>query len=150
MNFNPALPDIPDNDYLMHYGVGKLDGAPGPGSGRYPLGSGEHGNQRMDNFRNVYTELKKQHLTEKEIADAIAEDDEKEQDPEAPDNSNEDKKEIPLLSVDDSALPSDNEMDISDQKPSEMASEVGLNTVQTNIEINNTTEDIPTSHDAGE
>lgn len=71
MNLNPLLPDIPDNDYLMHYGVGKLNGAPGPGSGRYPLGSGEHGNQRMDNFRNVYEQLKKQKLTEKEIADAM-------------------------------------------------------------------------------
>lgn len=30
---------------LMHYGVGKLDGAPGRGSGRYPLGSGENPNQ---------------------------------------------------------------------------------------------------------
>ena len=71
MNLNPTLPDIPDSDYLMHYGVGKLNGAPGPGSGRYPLGSGEHGNQRMDSFRNVYEQLKKQKLTEKEIADAM-------------------------------------------------------------------------------
>lgn len=30
---------------LAHYGVGKLDGAPGRGSGRYPLGSGENPNQ---------------------------------------------------------------------------------------------------------
>ena len=71
MNLNPMLPDIPDGDYLMHFGVGKLDGAPGPGSGRYPLGSGEHGNQRMDNFRNVYEELKKQGLSQKEIADSM-------------------------------------------------------------------------------
>lgn len=71
MNINPLLPDIPDSDYLMHYGVGKLDGAPGPGSGRYPLGSGEHPNQRMDNFRNVYEELKGQGLGQKEIADAM-------------------------------------------------------------------------------
>lgn len=34
-----------NDDYLMHYGVGKLDGAPGRGSGRYPLGSGENPNQ---------------------------------------------------------------------------------------------------------
>lgn len=27
--------------YLMHEGVSKLNGAPGPGSGRYPLGSGK-------------------------------------------------------------------------------------------------------------
>lgn len=30
---------------LTHYGVGKLDGAPGRGSGRYPLGSGQNPNQ---------------------------------------------------------------------------------------------------------
>ena len=30
---------------LTHYGVGKLDGAPGRGSGRYPLGSGKNPNQ---------------------------------------------------------------------------------------------------------
>ena len=59
------------NPFLMHYGVGKLDGAPGPGSGRYPLGSGEHANQRMNNFRNVYEELKKNGLSQVEIAQAM-------------------------------------------------------------------------------
>lgn len=68
---DPLFPDIPDNDYVMHYGVGKLDGAPGPGSGRYPLGSGEHANQRMNNFRNVYEELKKNGLSQTEIAQAM-------------------------------------------------------------------------------
>lgn len=33
-------------DYLMHYGVSVDDGAPGPGSGRYPKGSGERPFQR--------------------------------------------------------------------------------------------------------
>ena len=33
--------------YLMHYGRGKEDGAPGRGSGRYPLGSGENPNQHV-------------------------------------------------------------------------------------------------------
>ena len=68
---DPLFPDIPDNDYVMHYGVGKLDGAPGPGSGRYPLGSGENANQRMNNFRNVYEELKKNGLSQTEIAQAM-------------------------------------------------------------------------------
>lgn len=69
---NPIMPDIPDDrDYLMHFGVGLMDGAPGPGSGRYPLGSGENANQRMNNFRNVYEELKKQGLSQKEIADSL-------------------------------------------------------------------------------
>lgn len=67
---NPLMPDLP-GDYLIHYGVGKLDGAPGPGSGRYPLGSGDHANQRMNNFRNVYEELKKQGFSQKEIADSM-------------------------------------------------------------------------------
>ena len=31
--------------HLEHYGVGKMDGAPGRGSGRYPLGSGDNPNQ---------------------------------------------------------------------------------------------------------
>ena len=29
------------SDYLIHYGIGKMNGSPGRGSGRYPLGSGE-------------------------------------------------------------------------------------------------------------
>ena len=37
---NPIAEDI-----LMHYGVGKMEGAPGRGSGRYPLGSGKNPNQ---------------------------------------------------------------------------------------------------------
>lgn len=69
--FDPLFPDIPERDYLIHYGVGKMDGAPGPGSGRYPLGSGEHANQRMNNFRNVYEELKKQGLSQTDIAQAM-------------------------------------------------------------------------------
>ena len=33
------------SNYLIHYGVSKENGAPGPGSGRYPKGSGERPNQ---------------------------------------------------------------------------------------------------------
>ena len=33
----PSLEDV-----IAHYGVGKMDGAPGRGSGRYPLGSGDN------------------------------------------------------------------------------------------------------------
>lgn len=36
-------------DYLMHYGVSVDDGAPGPGSGRYPKGSGERPYQHDEN-----------------------------------------------------------------------------------------------------
>lgn len=69
---NPLFPDMqPDKDFLIHFGVGVMDGAPGVGSGRYPLGSGEHANQRMNNFRNVYENLKKEGLTQTEIAQAL-------------------------------------------------------------------------------
>lgn len=52
-----------DPDILMHYGIGKLDGAPGPGSGRYPLGSGKNPNQRSGDFLSRVDELRKQKFT---------------------------------------------------------------------------------------
>lgn len=54
---------------LIHRGVSILDGAPGRGSGRYPLGSGENPNQRSGNFLSRLKELEKSGMTEKEIAD---------------------------------------------------------------------------------
>lgn len=61
------------SDVLMHYGVGKMDGAPGRGSGRYPLGSGDepyqHGSAR--DFMERVNQLKDGGLTEKEIAKAL-------------------------------------------------------------------------------
>lgn len=63
---NPIAEEI-----LMHYGVGKLDGAPGPGSGRYPLGSGKNPNQHSGDFLSRVQKLKKAGLTEKEIAEAM-------------------------------------------------------------------------------
>ncbi|MCD8119736.1 MAG: helix-turn-helix domain-containing protein [Lachnospiraceae bacterium] len=59
------------DDILMHYGVGKLDGAPGRGSGRYPLGSGKNPNQHSRDFLSRIDDLKSQGLTEKQIADAM-------------------------------------------------------------------------------
>lgn len=53
---------------LMHYGVSKLDGAPGVGSGRYPLGSGENPNQHSGDFLSRVSKLKSGGLSEKEIA----------------------------------------------------------------------------------
>lgn len=58
------------NDYLMHVGVSKRDGAP-VGSGRYPLGSGEHPYGQYHDFYSRYNEYKKQGLTEKQIADKL-------------------------------------------------------------------------------
>lgn len=63
---NPIAEEI-----LMHVGVGKMDGAPGPGSGRYPLGSGKNPYQHSGDFLSRINDLKKEGLSEKEIADAL-------------------------------------------------------------------------------
>lgn len=55
------------DDILMHYGVSKLDGAPGRGSGRYPLGSGENPNQghsaSAEDFMTRVQEMRKKGVT---------------------------------------------------------------------------------------
>ena len=56
---------------LMHEGVSVLDGAPGRGSGRYPLGSGENPNQRRGDFLSRVDKLKKAGMTETQIAKAL-------------------------------------------------------------------------------
>lgn len=48
---------------LMHYGVSKLDGAPGRGSGRYPYGSGENPNQHGGDFLSRVEKMRKDGLT---------------------------------------------------------------------------------------
>ena len=60
---NPIAEDI-----LMHYGVGALDGAPGRGSGRYPLGSGGTPYQHSGDFLTRIDKLKQEGLSETEIA----------------------------------------------------------------------------------
>lgn len=50
-------------DTLMHYGIGKLDGAPGRGSGRYPLGSGKNPNQHSGDFLSRVEKLRKDGFT---------------------------------------------------------------------------------------
>lgn len=58
--------------YLMHVGRSKEDGAPGPGSGRYPKGSGENPNQHEPYKAWSYEETQKmraQGISDKEIAD---------------------------------------------------------------------------------
>lgn len=60
------------NDELYHYGVGAEDGAPGRGSGRYPLGSGKLPHQHPDNILDRVAALKSQGMTsEKDIAYAL-------------------------------------------------------------------------------
>ena len=51
------------DDILMHYGVSKLDGAPGRGSGRYPLGSGEDPHQHSGDFKSRVDSLRKEGAT---------------------------------------------------------------------------------------
>ena len=58
-------------DELMHYGRSKLDGAPGRGSGRYPLGSGEEPNQHRGDFATRVQELRKSGMKEIDIAKAV-------------------------------------------------------------------------------
>ena len=57
---------------FKHYGVSARDGAPGRGSGRYPLGSGEHPFQSLDTgFLDMVHKLKSQGLSDKEITEAM-------------------------------------------------------------------------------
>lgn len=57
-----------NDDFLMHYGVGKLDGSPGRGSGRYPLGSGKNPNQHSGDFISRVEDLRRKGLSDTEIA----------------------------------------------------------------------------------
>lgn len=57
--------------HLTHSGVSILDGAPGRGSGRYPLGSGQNPNQRAGDFLSRIKKLEKEGLSEKEVAKAM-------------------------------------------------------------------------------
>lgn len=60
--FLEAFNIVYDN-FLMHYGVSKLDGSPGRGSGRYELGSGEDPYQHSSSFLERYELLKSQNPT---------------------------------------------------------------------------------------
>lgn len=57
-----------EEDALTHYGVSKRDGAPGRGSGRYPLGSGDDPYQHSINFIQRYRNMKAIAKDEKELA----------------------------------------------------------------------------------
>lgn len=56
---------------LTHYGRSKMDGAPGRGSGRYPLGSGEDPNQHRGDLISRVQELRKSGMSEIDIAKAV-------------------------------------------------------------------------------
>lgn len=57
-----------NDDFLMHYGVGKLDGSPGRGSGRYPLGSGEKPHQYSGDFISRVDDLRRKGFSDTDIA----------------------------------------------------------------------------------
>lgn len=52
--------DMDVREFLAHIGVSKMDGAPGRGSGRYPLGSGDNPNQRRGDFLSRVEKLRSQ------------------------------------------------------------------------------------------
>lgn len=58
-------------DALMHYGVGKLDGSPGRGSGRYPLGSGEKPHQHSGDFISRVEDLRRKGMSDTDIARSL-------------------------------------------------------------------------------
>lgn len=55
-------------DYIAHVGVSILNGAPGPGSGRYPLGSGDNPYQRPKDIVQRVERLKNEGMSEGQIA----------------------------------------------------------------------------------
>ena len=59
---------IEDDNYLAHYGVGHLQGGH---SGRYPWGSGDDGLQRYLDFYNKVRKLRRDGLSEREIAEKL-------------------------------------------------------------------------------
>lgn len=67
------LLDSDDSMFLMHYGKSIDDGAPGPGSGRYPKGSGEDPYQHGVDFLSRVEMVKKSGLakTQLDLAKAV-------------------------------------------------------------------------------
>lgn len=62
---------LSEDGELMHYGKSKMDGAPGVGSGRYPLGSGQDPHQHRGDLISRVQELRRQGMSEKDIAEAV-------------------------------------------------------------------------------
>lgn len=58
-------------DYIAHVGVSIRDGAPGRGSGRYPLGSGDNPYQRPADFLTRVNKLKAEGKSEADICKAL-------------------------------------------------------------------------------
>ena len=68
-DYNPIADEI--NDILEHEGVSIKDGAPGRGSGRYPLGSGKNPYQHQDDFLGRVQNLRAKGYSWVEVAEEM-------------------------------------------------------------------------------
>lgn len=59
------------NDVLMHVGVSIKDGAPGRGSGRYPLGSGQNPYQHQEDFVGRVQKMRADGMSWQQIAEEL-------------------------------------------------------------------------------
>lgn len=60
--------ETPQPEDGLWYGVSVLEGAPGVGSGRYPLGSGHEAYQHERNFRTTVAQLRAKNMSDVDIA----------------------------------------------------------------------------------
>lgn len=58
----------PQENDILHYGRSVLEGAPGVGSGRYPLGSGSEAYQHQKSLKSTVAELRSKGMADKDIA----------------------------------------------------------------------------------
>lgn len=70
-NYISSANDEMLDEFLMHYGVGPDDNPPGRGSGRYAKGSGDNPLQHDTSILGVVADMKKQGMSESEIALAL-------------------------------------------------------------------------------
>lgn len=59
--YNAVMAVKKSNDELYHYGRSKLNGAPGPGSGRYPLGSGDDPRSEKEHHKEIHPDYARAH-----------------------------------------------------------------------------------------
>ena len=70
--YRESIDVLEDDEFLAHYGVGVLDGAPGRGSGRYPRGSGENPNQHTGgDFLTRVENMRRSGMSDTDIAKSM-------------------------------------------------------------------------------
>lgn len=67
-SFIAAFNDYAFDEYLAHYGVGWDDNPPGPGSGRYPHGSGDNPDQHEVSLAKMKSDALKRGISESDFA----------------------------------------------------------------------------------